>query len=555
VCVEFIIAAVKIACLQLNATVGDFAGNLKKLEAAYGRAVERGAELALAPELFVTGYPPRDLLALEDFLAANDAANEQVAALTVSVPLVCGILTRHHQRPGKPLFNSAGFFHDGRLRQTVHKCLLPTYDVFDEARYFEAGKLCEPIVWHGQRLGVTICEDIWNDADFWLDDRLYPVDPARELCGKNIDVLLNISASPWVQGKERLRARMLQKIAGTECVPLVQVNMVGANDELIFDGHSLAFAADGQPLARGRSFEEDLLMVDTAGRQGSAAVFPCKEELLFSALSLGVRDYVQKTGFSQVTLGLSGGIDSALVSVIAMDALGPDNVLGVLMPSRYSSAGSVSDAELLAKKLEIDYQILPIENSFQALSQHLAPILSGTTPDMTEENIQSRLRGVTLMAIANKTGRLVLTTGNKSEFATGYCTLYGDMCGALAVISDVSKTQVYELARWINRHDEIIPRASIEKPPSAELRPDQKDQDTLPPYADLDRILELYVGQGRSVASIVSDGFDEKLVRDLIRKFDVNEYKRRQAAPGLKVSVRAFGTGRRMPIAQKFDHR
>ncbi|MDR1192444.1 MAG: NAD+ synthase [Verrucomicrobiales bacterium] len=545
----------KIACLQLNATVGDFAGNLRKLATAYRRAVERGAELALAPELFVTGYPPRDLLLHEDFLDASDAANDAVAAMTGAVPLVCGILTRNPARPGKPLFNSAGFFHAGKLLTVTHKCLLPTYDVFDEDRYFEPGKVCEPFVWNGMRLGLTICEDIWNDVNFWFDERLYAVDPVRELSGKNIDLLLNISASPWEQGKEWLRARMLQKIAGTAGVPLVLVNMVGANDELVFDGHSLACNAGGELLARGRSFAEDLLVVDVGAWSAAAvAAFPRREEQLFSALSLGVRDYAQKTGFDQVTLGLSGGIDSALVAVIAVDALGPDQVLGVLMPGRYSSAGSVSDAELLAQKLAIEYQILPIKDSFQALLRHLDSILGGTAPDQTEENLQSRLRGLTLMAIANKTGRLVLTTGNKSEFATGYCTLYGDMCGALGVIGDVSKTEVYRLARWINRHGEIIPRASIEKPPSAELRPGQTDQDTLPPYEELDGILELYVVQGKSIPTIVSAGYDERQARDLIRKFDLNEYKRRQAAPSLKVSARAFGTGRRMPIAQRFRH-
>jgi NAD+ synthetase len=544
----------KIACLQLNATVGDFAGNIKKLDTAYRRAVTHGAELVLAPELYVTGYPPRDLLIHEDFLQANEGANDQLAALVGEVPLICGILRQNPERPGKPLFNAAGFFQSGKLQHVVHKCLLPTYDVFDEGRYFEAGKTCEPFVWNGRRLGITICEDIWNDADFWFDERLYHHDPVRELCDKKIDVLINLSASPWVLGKERLRLHMLQKIAETEQIPLVQVNMTGANDELIFDGHSLAFNAKGELLARGRSFEEDLLMVDIANDQPHAAPWPGKEEQLFSALSLGVRDYVQKTGFSQVVIGLSGGIDSALVAAIAVDALGPDNVLGVLMPSRYSSEGSISDAELLAKKLEIEHVTLPIENMFQSSLLHLEPILSGTQPDMTEENLQSRLRGLTLMAISNKTGRLVLTTGNKSELATGYCTLYGDMCGALAVISDVSKQQVYQLSRWINRRQEIIPKASIDKEPSAELRHNQKDQDTLPPYEDLDGILELYVVQGKSIKTIISAGYDEKVVRDLIRKFDINEYKRRQAAPGLKVSVRAFGMGRRMPIAQKFRH-
>ena len=544
----------KIACLQLNATVGDFSGNLTKLAEAYHRAVSHGVDLVLAPELYVMGYPPRDMLIHEDFLQANERANDELAKVAGEVPLICGILTENPERPGKPLHNSAGFFHDGKLLHVVHKCLLPTYDVFDEGRYFEPGKICQPFEWRGKRLGITICEDIWNDADFWFDDRLYPVDPVRELSDQGIDLLINLSASPWIQGKERLRYHMLQKIAESEKVALVQVNMTGANDELVFDGHSLAFNAKGELLGRGRSFEEDTLIVDVANDEPRQPLWPGKEEQLFSALSLGVRDYVRKTGFSQVVLGLSGGIDSALVAAIAVDALGPDNVLGVLMPSRYSSAGSIGDAESLAKKLEIEYRTLPIENMFQSALQHLEPVIGGTTPDMTEENLQSRLRGLTLMAISNKTGRLVLTTGNKSEFATGYCTLYGDMCGALAVISDVSKTQVYQLARWLNHRQEIIPWPTIEKAPSAELRPGQTDQDSLPPYDDLDGILELYVVQGKSVKTIISAGYDEKIVRDLVRKFDLNEYKRRQSAPGLKISVRAFGIGRRMPIAQKFRH-
>jgi len=542
----------KLACLQLNATVGDLAGNLEKVVAAYGKAVARGAELVLAPELFLTGYPPRDLLNHADFIQANEEANARLAGSIGEVPLICGILLKSTERPGKPLSNAAGFFVNGRLEQVVSKCLLPTYDVFDEGRYFEPGRSCQPVLWQGKRLGITICEDIWNDSDFW-NDRLYPVDPVRELVRQGIDLLINISASPWHQGKEKLRVAMLQKIAETEKIPLVQVNMVGGNDELLFDGHSLAVNRHGKLLARGRSFAEEILMVDLEARPGEQG-WPCPEELLFSALSLGVRDYVQKCGFKQVVLGLSGGIDSALTAVLAVEAVGPENVLGVLMPSRYSSEGSLSDAEALARKLEIEWKVLPIEDSFQALLKHLQPVLEGTQPDLTEENLQSRLRGLTLMAISNKTGRLVLTTGNKSELAAGYCTLYGDMCGGLAVISDVPKTEVYRLARWINRRDEIIPWNSITKPPSAELRPDQTDQDSLPPYDVLDGILDAYVVKGRSVADIAQAGCSEKLVRELIRKFDLSEYKRRQAAPGLRVTTKAFGAGRRMPIAKRFEH-
>ncbi len=543
----------KIACLQLNATVGDFEGNLQKVREAYQKAVLKEVDLVLAPELFLTGYPPRDLLVHEDFLRANDVTNAKLASWVGEVPLICGILTRNETRPGKPLRNSGAFFQEGEIRHLIHKCLLPTYDVFDEDRYFEPGTACIPFEWNGKKIGITICEDIWNDADFWRE-RLYQVDPVRELAGKGIDLLVNISASPWTQNKEMLRYAMLQKVAETEKLPLVQVNVVGGNDELIFDGHSMAFNSKGRLIARGRSFEEQILVLDTEDEECDPA-WPCEEELLFSALSLGTRDYVRKCGFSKVVIGLSGGIDSALTAVIAVEALGPDNVLGVLMPGRYSSQGSITDAEALAKILEIEWKMLRIDDSYQALLKQLAPFVQESEgPDLTLENLQARIRGVTLMAISNKTGRLVLTTGNKSELASGYCTLYGDMCGSLGVLSDVSKTQVYQLARWINRHQEIIPRSSIEKAPSAELRPHQTDQDSLPPYEILDGILDLYVLKGRTVSQIVAAGYEEILVRDLIRKFDLNEYKRRQAAPGLKVTTKAFGIGRRMPIAQGFRH-
>ncbi|MDD5261423.1 MAG: NAD+ synthase [Methylacidiphilales bacterium] len=543
----------KIACLQLNATVGDFEGNLQKVREAYQKAVLKEVDLVLAPELFLTGYPPRDLLVHEDFLRANDVTNAKLASWVGEVPLICGILTRNETRPGKPLRNSGAFFQEGEIRHLIHKCLLPTYDVFDEDRYFEPGTACIPFEWNGKKIGITICEDIWNDADFWRE-RLYQVDPVRELAGKGIDLLVNISASPWTQNKEMLRYAMLQKVAETEKLPLVQVNVVGGNDELIFDGHSMAFNSKGRLIARGRSFEEQILVLDTEGEECDPA-WPCEEELLFSALSLGTRDYVRKCGFGKVAIGLSGGIDSALTTVIAVEALGPDNVLGVLMPGRYSSQGSITDAEALAKILEIEWKTLRIDDSYQALLKQLGPFVQESDgPDLTLENLQARIRGVTLMAISNKTGRLVLTTGNKSELASGYCTLYGDMCGSLGVLSDVSKTQVYQLARWINRHQEIIPRSSIEKAPSAELRPHQTDQDSLPPYEILDGILDLYVLKGRTVSQIMAAGFEENVVRDLIKKFDQNEYKRRQAAPGLKVTTKAFGIGRRMPIAQGFRH-
>lgn len=540
-----------ISCLQLNATVGDFKGNLAKLEKAYKKAVLKGAELVLAPELFLVGYPPRDLLSQVGFLEASDAANERVAEFVGEVPLVLGIVTRNAPASGKALLNSVAVYESGKLIKLCHKSLLPTYDVFDEHRYFEAATENVLWVWKGKKIGLTICEDIWNDEDFW-PEQLYRRDPVKELVAQGCELLINVSASPWQNGKERLRHDMLSKLAASEQLSIIQVNAVGGNDELVFDGQSMAFNRQGQVLAVGRSFEEDVLMVDTDSKEVVEVVWPSEPAHCFAALSLGLKDYVTKCGFTKVVLGLSGGIDSALTAVLAVDALGPENVLGVLMPSRYSSQGSLDDAKKLADKLEIEYQTLPIESSYQSLLDHLSPFIAGTRPDMTEENLQSRIRGLTLMAISNKTGRLVLTTGNKSELAVGYCTLYGDMCGALAVISDVSKTKVYELAHWINRRDEIIPEASITKEPSAELRENQKDQDSLPPYVILDAILDLYIIKGKSLKDIVAAGHEESLVRSILGKIDTSEYKRRQAAPGIKVTGKAFGVGRRMPIAQQF---
>ncbi len=541
----------KIACLQLNPTVGDFSGNLSKLKTAYTKAVAKGAELVLAAELYLVGYPPRDLLAQADFLRANDRANLEAASFAGQIPLVIGIVSRNTTGTGKALFNSAAVYHNGNEIHHVGKSLLPTYDVFDEYRHFEPATENKIWVWQGKRIGLTICEDIWNDEDFW-PEQLYRRDPVKDLVAQGCDLLLNLSASPWHTGKGQLRRDILSKVASSEKIPVIQVNAVGGNDELIFDGQSMAFNSRGGLLAVGRAFEEDLILVETDSHEEHAINWPCENSQLFSALSLGLKDYVAKCGFKQVVLGLSGGIDSALTAVIAVDALGLDNVMGVLMPSHYSSAGSISDAEKLADKLEINRQTVPIESAYQAMLQHLELFLAGTKPGLTEENLQARIRGLTLMAISNKTGRLVLTTGNKSELAVGYCTLYGDMCGALAVINDLPKMKVYELARWINRHDEIIPEASITKVPSAELRENQSDQDSLPAYEVLDAILEAYVVKGEGVQEIVALGFEEVLVRDILRKVDLSEYKRRQAAPGLKVTSKAFGVGRRMPIAQRF---
>lgn len=547
-----------IGLLQLNATIGDFSANRSRLLAAYREAVARGAEFVIAPELFLCGYPPRDLLLREDFIEANLAALADTAKETGKIPLCVGFVEKNSERPGRPLKNSAAVLQNGKIVWRTAKSLLPTYDVFDEDRYFEPAKTVEPFLHHGRKLGITICEDIWNDQDFW-PDRLYRRDPVQELIAQGAEIILNLSASPWSDGKERTRCEMLRRVARDEKIPLAQVNTVGANDELIFDGHSVALDAQGEIIALGKGFAEEVLVVDL-GQSGkrkteSEKQFPCREELLFRALSLGIHDYVHKCGFKSVLLGLSGGIDSALIAAIAADALGAENVWGVAMPARYSSQGSLTDAEKLARNLGLRYEVLPIEPVFNAVEAQLQKVFTGTQPNEAEENVQSRLRGLTLMALSNKFGGLVLTTGNKSEMAVGYCTLYGDMNGALAPIADVLKTDVYKIARWVNREREIIPSDSITKPPSAELRPGQKDQDSLPPYDVLDAILEMYVVRNLSKMEIVARGFDATVVNDVVNKITFSEYKRRQAAPGLKVSARAFGMGRRIPVAQRFRTR
>jgi NAD+ synthetase len=545
----------RIGLLQINSTVGDFSANQKKLLDSYEKAVALGAEFVLAPELFLCGYPPRDLLLREDFIAANLSTLDETAKSVGAVPLCVGFVDRNSEKPGRALRNSAAVLQNGKIIWRTTKSLLPTYDVFDEDRYFEPAKKIEPFVFNGRKIGITICEDIWNDEDFW-PERLYRRDPVRELISQGAKMILNISASPWSVGKEKTRLEMLQRVARDEKIPLAQVNLVGANDELIFDGHSVALDARGEAIALGKSFAEEVFVADF-GESGkrkaeSGNEFPPREAQIFSALSLGIRDYVRKCGFKSVIVGLSGGIDSALVAVLAADALGAENVFGVAMPARYSSEGSLRDAEALAKNLKIRYEVLPIEPAFLAVEKQLEKVFAGTKPNEAEENVQSRLRGVTLMALSNKFGALVLTTGNKSEMAVGYCTLYGDMNGALAPIADVLKTDIYKIARWVNREKIVIPENSISKPPSAELRPNQTDQDSLPPYETLDAILDLYVVKNLSRGEIVSHGFDAAVVNDVVNKINFSEYKRRQAAPGLKISPRAFGMGRRIPIAQKF---
>jgi len=541
----------KVALAQINPTVGDLAGNQAKILAAYRRGVEAGAELVMLPELAITGYPPRDLLLKKSFIAGNLAVLEQLAAATGPTALLVGYVGENLKRPGREVTNSVALLRNGKIAATRAKSLLPTYDVFDEDRYFEPAQENQPVPFDDGKLGLTVCEDIWNDEDFW-PERRYHHNPPLELAAAGARILFNVSASPWHMGKEETRFRMLQSMASKSGRPVLFCNQVGGNDELVFDGGSLAFNGAGELIAQGRMFAEDFVMVDTEAKAGVARARRTDEENIHDALVLGLRDYLHKCGFKSAVLGLSGGIDSALVACLAAEALGRENVRGVSLPSQFSSVGSLEDARLLAKNIGISYEVIPIQSAFVTLKQELQPAFAGRPEDTTEENIQARLRGVILMALSNKFGSLLLTTGNKSELAVGYCTLYGDMCGGLAVISDVPKTMVYRLAKWINRAKEIIPASSITKAPSAELRPNQTDQDSLPPYEVLDAILDAYVVQGKAQSEIVAAGFAGAMVQRVIRLIDANEYKRRQAAPGLKVTSKAFGVGRRMPIAQRY---
>ena len=542
----------RIALLQINPTAGDLSGNSALIVAGARRARELGADLAVTPELALMGYLPRDLLMNRGFVQRSAAELVRIAAeLKDGPPLLVGVATPNPADIGRPLFNSAVLLQNGAVGQSFHKTLLPTYDVFDEDRYFEPAAEPGILELGGCRLGISICEDVWNDRDFW-HRRRYHHDPIEVLARKGAQAIVNLSASPFTVGKQLLREQMLSQMAGKYRLPLMIINQVGANDDLIFDGRSAAFDANGRLFARAKGFAEDVLLVEVCGEDGTIAEDDFTPEAeIWNALVLGVRDYARKTRFRQVLLGLSGGVDSALTAAIAADAMGPENVLGVMMPSVYSSEGSVTDSEDLARNLGIRTLTLPIAPIMSTYSDTLADAFRGLPPDVTEENIQSRIRGNLLMALSNKFGSLLLTTGNKSEMAVGYCTLYGDMNGGLAVIADLPKMMVYRVSRWRNLRKPDIPEAILTKAPSAELRPDQTDQDSLPPYDLLDQILELHVEQSQSAEEIIAQGFDEATVRRVLRLVRMAEFKRKQAAPVLKVTSRAFGTGWRMPIVRQ----
>ena len=542
----------KIALVQINPTVGDFTGNAAKLRHNSTLARSRGADLVVFPELSVCGYPPRDLVELPAFVARSRQVLEQLAAEFPDIAIVAGFPSPAASETGKSVMNSAALLRNGRIDFIQSKRLLPTYDVFDEMRNFAPAASQSLFSIGTQSIALTICEDAWNDKAFW-SRRLYGTDPVEDLVRAGAQVVINISASPFHVGKPDLRQAMLASIARQHRVPVLLVNQVGGNDSLVFDGSSLALNSAGEVIAQARSFEEDLIFVDTASMTGDMHdQLSGVEPTAYAALVLGTRDYVQKCGFHKVVVGLSGGIDSALTAAIAVDALGAANVIGVAMPSQYSSSGSITDARELATNLGICFEVVAIREIFESYRSSLSVLFTGLSEDVTEENLQARTRGGILMAVANKFSALVLTTGNKSELGVGYCTLYGDMVGGLAVISDVPKTLVYRLARYVNSRRAVIPEASITKPPSAELRPDQKDSDSLPPYDVLDRILDEYVGNLKSASEIVSlTGFDEDVVRHVIRLIDRSEYKRQQAAPGIRISTKAFGIGRRFPIAAR----
>ncbi len=546
----------KITMAQLNPVVGDIAGNLKKIEELWSQCHIEGTDLLVLSELYLVGYAPRDLLERPAFIKRINAAIQQIIKLSLHYDrtgIIFGTATQTDNKAGHGLYNSALLIYKGEVLLNQPKTLLPNYDVFDETRYFDPAIRIETVSFKGLRLGISICEDAWNEPDLWRGAVIYDIDPIEQLAKQGVDLLINISASPYFVNKEDVRYRLISKHARHYEVPMIYINQVGANDELIFDGRSLFVDKEGEIVVQMPAFRESVQTVDTDQRGSSDYQAENEMESLYNSLVLGIHDYFKKSGFSRAIIGLSGGIDSALTACLAVGALGKENVLGVSMPSAYSSAGSVDDSRELAKNLDIEFKIVPIAGILSVYIDSLSEHFEGLESDVTEENLQARIRGNILMAMANKFGSMVLSTGNKSEIAVGYCTLYGDMCGGLSVLADVPKTMVYELTAFINRERELIPRATVEKPPSAELKPGQVDQDTLPPYPVLDAILNYYVEENLSAEDIIAQGYDSETVNWVLRTVNMNEYKRKQAAPGLKVSSRAFGAGRRMPIAARYD--
>ena len=555
----------KICLAQINPTVGAFEQNVKKICRFINTAKKKGADLIVFPEMCIVGYPPKDLLELSGFVDSNLKALEEVKNNVTGISAIVGFVDRNVGQRGKNLYNAAAYINNKEIVSRHYKSLLPTYDVFDEDRYFEPAHSISLAKISGRKSGISICEDAWGANIIW-QGKIHHKDPVESMIRQGAEIIINISASPFTIGKQDERLKMLTSHAKKYNVPIVFVNQIGGNDDLVFDGNSLVINKKGVIVDKALSFEEDLLMVEfkgpdisaggskpgSVGKRTQAGAGEDEIESVYKALVLGTRDYVRKCGFKKAVIGLSGGIDSAVTAVIAARALGKGKVLGVTMPSGFSSKGSVKDSKALAKRLGIAFENIPIKSVYNAYTRTLSDMFTGLPFDVTEENLQARIRGKILMAISNKYGYLVLTTGNKSELAVGYCTLYGDMCGGLAVISDIPKTMVYDIAEYINRKKEIIPIDTIEKPPSAELRPDQKDQDSLPPYDILDGVLRAYVEESKDIDDIVGIGFNETLVKDIIKKVDTNEYKRKQAAPGLKVTSKAFGTGRRMPLAQRY---
>lgn len=547
----------KIALAQINPTIGDFKHNTEKMMGFIEKGRGLSCDLIVFSEVAISGYPPRDLLERPEFVDDNLRYLQRLVESVTGIGVICGFVDRNPREGGKPLHSSAVLFDTGKILHKAHKRLLPDYDVFDERRYFEPGTKCLPFLYKGRNIGLTICEDIWNDKDLFsrhmFSRRLYPVDPVAAMIKEGADLIINISASPYHAGKREFKWEMLGNIAKKHGVPLVYVNQVGGNDSVLFDGVSTAFDSTGRMVARARDFEEDMVLFDTDTQKGD--IHPVSEteaESVLGALIMGTRDYVRKCRFATALMGLSGGIDSALTASVAVQALGKENVMGVFMPSQYTSQVNFEDTESLARNLGIELVRVPIAGIFDKFLQDLSPAFTDVATEVTGQNIQARIRGTLLMALSNKLGGILLSTGNKSELAVGYCTLYGDMSGGLAVISDVPKMMVYELARLINKKEEVIPERIIQKAPSAELKPDQLDQDDLPPYDVLDGILKAYIEDNKGPEEIIAMGFDPAIVRDTICRVDRNEYKRHQAPPGLKVTTKSFGYGRRYPIAQRY---